>query len=171
MSESVDLALDIETPLGPIRGRVNVEKRPMGLADLVPMAQELTDLLARRAIQRVEQEGKELSCRAGCGACCRQMVPLSPPEAFYLIDMIDSFSAEKKEKLLGRFERIEAELEGQKMIEPLLAPDYSDDIAMGSAKSYLSLQMPCPFLVDESCTIHNYRPVACREYNVTSPAE
>jgi hypothetical protein len=31
--------------------------------------------------------------------------------------------------------------------------------------------MPCPFLIDESCSIHAHRPVVCREYNVTSPPE
>jgi Fe-S-cluster containining protein len=29
----------------------------------------------------------------------------------------------------------------------------------------------CPFLEDESCSIHPDRPIACREYLVTSPAE
>jgi hypothetical protein len=28
----------------------------------------------------------------------------------------------------------------------------------------------CPFLEDESCSIHVDRPIACREYLVTSPA-
>ena len=31
--------------------------------------------------------------------------------------------------------------------------------------------MPCPFLEDESCSIHPERPLVCREYLVTSPAE
>jgi Fe-S-cluster containining protein len=31
--------------------------------------------------------------------------------------------------------------------------------------------MPCPFLEDESCSIHPDRPLVCREYLVTSPAE
>jgi hypothetical protein len=31
--------------------------------------------------------------------------------------------------------------------------------------------MPCPFLEDESCSIYVDRPMVCREYHVTSPAE
>ena len=31
--------------------------------------------------------------------------------------------------------------------------------------------MPAPFLEEESCSIHPDRPMACREYLVTSPAE
>lgn len=170
MDDTVDLVLSVETLLGPIRGRVNVDKGPMGLADLVPLALQLTDLLTGRAVKREAQAGRAVSCRAGCGACCRQMVPLSPPEAFYLMDMIDSFPAESRKTVLDRFDPIVAELERRDMIEPLLASEYSDDIAMASAKVYFSMQQPCPFLVDESCSIHPHRPVACREFNVTSPA-
>ena len=38
-------------------------------------------------------------------------------------------------------------------------------------REYFSQQIACPFLEDESCSIHPSRPVACREYLVTSPAE
>jgi Fe-S-cluster containining protein len=36
---------------------------------------------------------------------------------------------------------------------------------------YFHLGIPCPFLEDESCSIHVDRPLTCREYLVTSPAE
>ena len=40
------------------------------------------------------------------------------------------------------------------------------------ARDYFRLGLPCPFLEDESCGIHEHRPLACREYLVTSdPAE
>src|SRR5207247_591640 len=32
-------------------------------------------------------------------------------------------------------------------------------------------KIPCPFLEEESCSIHLDRPVQCREYLVTSPPE
>ena len=39
------------------------------------------------------------------------------------------------------------------------------------ALDYLYVRVPCPFLEDESCSIHPIRPLACREYLVTSPPE
>ena len=36
---------------------------------------------------------------------------------------------------------------------------------------YFRLGLACPFLEDESCSIHEVRPIACREYLVTTPAE
>ncbi|GGE18089.1 hypothetical protein GCM10011529_25770 [Polymorphobacter glacialis] len=37
-------------------------------------------------------------------------------------------------------------------------------------RSYFRMAVACPFLDDENCTIHPDRPLACREYLVTSPA-
>jgi hypothetical protein len=36
---------------------------------------------------------------------------------------------------------------------------------------YFRLGIACPFLEDESCSIHPDRPMACREYLVSSPPE
>lgn len=102
--------------------------------------------------------------------CCRQMVPLSAPEAFYLADLLDSISANRRKEILKRFEEIVEKLERRNLIDELLDPDYCDDAVLPIAKKYFLLNLPCPFLLEESCSIHPNRPVACREYNVTSPA-
>src|SRR5579863_2761309 len=171
MGDAVDLALEFESPFGPIRARIRIDKEPKSLADLVPAAMMLTEVLVQRAGRREEEAGRKISCRAGCGACCRQMVPLSPPEAFFLMDMIDAYPRAQREKILGRFEPVVKRLQSLDLIDSLLDPVYSDDFALEAAKSYFSLQIPCPFLVAESCGIHQYRPLGCRDYNVTSPAE
>jgi len=36
-------------------------------------------------------------------------------------------------------------------------------------RRYLALALPCPFLVEETCSIYSWRPIACRQYFVTSP--
>jgi len=160
----------LATPLGPIRGRVAIDPGPMRLVDLVSTAYELTNILVQKAAQREEKAGRSIACGPQCGVCCRQMVPLSPPEAFYLVDLIDSLDLQGRNELLKLFEAIADRLNRHGMINELLSPDYSDDPVLEIAKQYFQLQMACPFLVDESCSIHPHRPVACREYNVTSPA-
>jgi hypothetical protein len=42
---------------------------------------------------------------------------------------------------------------------------------MANSARYFNVGIACPFLDDESCSIHPDRPLACREYLVTSPAE
>jgi Fe-S-cluster containining protein len=39
------------------------------------------------------------------------------------------------------------------------------------ALEYLAEKIACPFLENESCLIHQDRPLSCREFLVTSPAE
>jgi Fe-S-cluster containining protein len=167
---AVTFSVELMTQLGQIRGKVDIASGPLTLADLAPTAFEITDILVSRARRQEEQKGKRISCRPGCGACCCQMVPLSPPEAFYLADLIDSFDPDRHERIMHRFEAIAAVLEEKDMVERLLEPEYTDDPVLAIAGEYFSLKMPCPFLADDSCSIHPYRPVACREYNVTSPA-
>jgi Fe-S-cluster containining protein len=162
--------VELPTPDGVIRGKVGVTRGPMRLAGLVPTACQLTDALVERAA-RVEQEaGRSVSCRAGCGACCRHMVPVSPPEAFHLLDVVESFAPERRQAALKQFDQIGSVLDKRKMIDELLDPEVVNEPALPVARQYFALGLPCPFLVDESCSIHPYRPVACRDYNVTSPA-
>jgi Fe-S-cluster containining protein len=165
------MSVALTTPSGVLRGKVSVDTGPMRLAELVPTACELTNVLVGQAAQREQKAGRQISCRTGCGACCRQMVAISPPEAFYMMDMLDSFVSSHRAEVMERIERIVNELERQQMIDELMNPQYSDDAILPIARKYFLLGMPCPFLVDESCSIHPHRPVVCREYNVTSPAE
>jgi len=139
MGETAFFEVDLATPLGQVRGRVAVDTGPMGLVDLVPTALELTNILVDRARRREEKEGRRISCRAGCGVCCRQMVPLSAPEAFYLADLMDSISANRRKEVLKRFGGIVEELERQNLIDELLDPDYCDDAVLPIAKKYFLL--------------------------------
>ena len=50
-------------------------------------------------------------------------------------------------------------------------PDFSPADYDRVVTGYLHENFACPFLEDESCSIHPDRPLVCREYLVTSPAE
>ncbi len=139
--------------------------------DLVPTALEFTDILVKRANAREKRKGRSVSCKAGCGTCCYQMVPLSPPEAIWIAELVDYLEKTEWKGISRKFGEIEQVLINHGMVEELLNPDYSDDVALDVAKRYFWLKIPCPFLKDNSCGIYPYRPVACREYNVTSPSE
>lgn len=164
------MRVTLNTPEGPIRGSVQVETGPIYLADLVSTAQELTNILVSRANRREEKAGRPISCRAGCGACCRQMISLSIPECFYLADFLDSFEPARRKAVQDRFDTTEAELTRRGITEFFDRSDYDGEAALKLAIDYFYLGIPCPFLVDESCGIHEHRPVVCRDYNVTSPA-
>jgi Fe-S-cluster containining protein len=163
--------IELPTPDGVIRGKVAVTTGPMRLAGLVRIAYEVTNALVTRAVQFEVQSGHQISCRAGCGACCRHMVPVSPPEAFAIADLLDGLTPARRRVVVERFARVVETLRAQDMIDELLAPRVTDETSLPIARRYFALGMACPFLEDESCSIHADRPVVCRDFNVTSPAE
>jgi Fe-S-cluster containining protein len=142
----------------------------MRLADLVATAVGLTEIMVRRARTFEEKAGRAVSCCAGCGACCRQMVPLSAPEAFQLADFIDSLAPHHREAVMTRFDAVVDALDRETLLASLVDTDLLADASKALSMRYFRLGLACPFLVDESCSIHAVRPVACREYNVTTPA-
>lgn len=162
--------VEFPTADGVVRGKVAVTTGPMRLTGLVQTAFDLTNALVSRAVQAEQAAGRALTCRAGCAACCRHMVPVSPPEAFFIADMLDGLPAERRELLQARFDHIVQDLDRRRMIGHLLEPEPTDSAVLPVAREYFALQHACPFLEHESCGIHPHRPVACRDYNVTTPA-
>lgn len=170
-ADAVLFPVELRSATGPVRGRLAVRRGPMRLADLVPLALELTDVLVARAAESEAREGRHVSCRAGCAACCRQLVPLSPPEVFFLGDLVASLPAARRSALGARFDAGVRGLASAGLLEPLLALDASSDTGVALAAEVFQQGLPCPFLDDaDACGIHAQRPAACRHYNVTSPA-
>ncbi len=111
------------------------------------------------------ERGKDISCRKGCGACCRQLVPISRTEGEALLALIEAMPEERRTALRARFAAAEATITAAGLAERGTHSDREMSVA------YFALGVPCPFLDEESCSIHPDRPLVCREYLVTSPAE
>jgi len=165
------ITLAIETPDGQLPpARVQVPDIPMKLTSLIPPIQQLCNGIVSLAIRREINRGARISCKKECGVCCRQLVPLSPPEAFFLLDYVGGFSPERERMIKARFRAIKEAMEADGLIERLKRiGDTQEHKALGG--DYFRMGRPCPFLEDNSCSIHPHRPFSCREYNVTSPPE
>lgn len=165
------ITINIETPDGKLpTAKVKIPDIPMGLANLVPPMQQLCNGIVELAIKREIASGSAISCKKGCGVCCCQLVPLSAPEAFFLYGYIKSLPTERRTIIESRFNEIRKAMDSAGIIERLLKIEDTKEHKV-LAWDYFKLAMPCPFLEDSSCSIHPIRPFACREYNVTSPAE
>jgi Fe-S-cluster containining protein len=117
------------------------------------------------AVVDAVEAGRTISCRKGCGACCRQLVPISPTEGEALLALVEAMPKERRKAVRARFAAAEAAIARAALAERGNRTDREMSVA------YFSLRVPCPFLEDESCSIHPDRPLVCREYLVTSPAE
>src|SRR2546423_12084461 len=159
-----------------VRGqRLDVEVRiPDGklpVAQMLPVFRSVAENFVDMGVAKEKKAGRTVSCQKGCGACCRQLVPISAIEAREVAKVVERMPPKRKEMILRRFAEAREKLADAEMLDPLLHPDhYGDDQMRALGREYFNLGIPCPFLEDESCSIYLDRPITCREYLVTSPA-
>ncbi|MGQ0582948.1 MAG: YkgJ family cysteine cluster protein [Reyranella sp.] len=139
---------------------ITVPSAPVPATDVVPALQGLVN-----AVVAAAEVGQSISCRKGCGACCRQLVPVSRTEGERLLALVETMPADRRKILHARFAAAETILDAAGLSDRAGRSDRELSLA------YFALAIPCPFLEDESCSIHPDRPLVCREYLVTSPAE
>jgi Fe-S-cluster containining protein len=155
-----------------VRGEARVPAGAVALEELLPVFRMVTEAVVKVSVKAVEQGGKEISCRAGCGACCRQPVPVSLPEARRIAALVEGLAGARRAEVEGKFAEIERRVEEAGLMGAFLNPDALSKEEFGRAPmDYFRMGMACPFLQEESCGIYEERPLACREYLVTSPAE
>jgi Fe-S-cluster containining protein len=140
------------------------------LTEILPVLQSLDGSLLSAVGDQLNDAGLSISCKAGCGACCRQMVPLSLFEAEALAVWIATLDPNTRQILAQRFHQALLKLASAGLIDRLISEDWLADtvFAQQLVLDYFSQGVPCPFLQDESCSIHPIRPLICREYLVTS---
>src|SRR5260370_36311156 len=76
-------------------------------AEIVPALQGLVN-----AVVEAAEAGHTVSCRQGCGACCRQLVPVSRTEGERLLQLMETMPAGRRDALSKRFAAAQAADEG-----------------------------------------------------------
>ena len=61
---------------------MTVPAKPVKPMRMLPIFQAMASSFVDTSIEEIEAQGKKISCKAGCGACCRQAVPLAEIEAY-----------------------------------------------------------------------------------------
>lgn len=143
------------------------------LTALLPIIQNLENAMIAKASEEASAAGTPISCGPRCGACCRQLVPVSLFEAEALTSWLRSLPEEQRRKLEARFHHALLALRDAGVIDKLVQQDWTTEkeAAAQLAIDYFHAAVPCPFLDNESCSIHPIRPLSCREYMVTSSPE
>ncbi len=155
-----------------LRTKMSVPNGPMQLSDLLPLARSFADAVMSAAISMVEDQGKRISCQKGCGVCCRQLVAIPEIEARHIGHLVNEFPDPLRARVRARFADARHRLDEAGLLEKLLHPDqWNEGEGNSLGLTYFRLAIPCPFLEGDACSIYAVRPLACREYLVTSPAE
>lgn len=136
---------------------------------LVPTLRELCNRVVDDVAETAQANGYEISCKMGCGACCRQYVPISPSEARLMATLVEEMPEPRRTEIKQRFEQAVERFKASDVVENAI--NYNrlpEEDQMKMAVDYFQLGIACPFLENESCSIYPDRPLICREYLVTS---
>ena len=154
-----------------IEAETAIPNAPLRVADLLPVLLSFDSAVVGMAADKTQSEGGQISCRAGCGACCRQLVPVSEAEAVYLAELVAEMPPERQALVRQRFQEALLAL-GEPLMERMRDTTKLAELDKRRelGQEYFSRGVPCPFLENESCSIYEHRPMSCREYLVTSPA-
>jgi len=169
--EILDVGLDLFGQ--PFHTHLAVPTGTMRLAEVVPIARRLCDRLVSFVLLGLREIGRDVPCQVGCSACCRYLVPLSPPEAFALLEEIQALPPARRARTLEAFRAAR-----RKLHEAALAPRQDSAPRAGGPSApltkaerwYAHLELDCPFLAHNLCSAYSWRPLACRSYFAVSDA-
>lgn len=164
----------------PLEFEMSVPANPVKSRRLLPIFQQMANAMVEAGVDMIERQGKKISCKPHCGACCRQAVPITEMEVYHIAELVENLPEPRRTEIkkrfaeaaehftkIGWYERLREFQSREKPVDPsTAAPEW-----IGLILEYFHQGVACPFLEDESCSIHPDRPVSCREYMVTSAAK
>jgi Fe-S-cluster containining protein len=142
--------------------------------------QRFIDAINTEQEEFASKQGQTISCHKGCAFCCGQLIQASLGECelivFYLYhneDVLNSFvrafpswlERAQKHPVLNKIEEAQRNRLAGKM-----SNDSMEQLGM-ELRSYWELQITCPFLMDNICSIYEVRPWACTSVISVSPSE
>jgi Fe-S-cluster containining protein len=145
MEFTLDLQL-IREILAAERARAHEEIRDRGALDAMKNSRHRHDARIAAAV-----DVGTLACCAGCTWCCHFTVDVRAAEVFGILDFIEQ-SLTPAER-----DRIHAELRAN-----------STALAKLGEAERATLNITCPFLREQRCTIYPVRPQSCRNYHATN---
>ncbi len=168
------ISADLNLSVGgkPLTIHLEVEQGLTGPEAILPFARELADKTLAVAVAKAVSQGKSISCQKGCSACCAQLVPISEIEAREIARLINRLPKARRRIIISRFKAGREKLQQAGLWRQLANPRTlgKHDLTVFGMR-YFDVQVFCPFLEGGACSIHEVRPIACREYLVISDPE
>lgn len=163
----------------PVEMEMTVPAKPVKPHRMLPVFHQMASAIVDLSVDAVEAAGGRISCKAGCDACCYQPIPLAEIEVYQIAELVESMPEPRRTKVKERFASARAHFTKMNWfvrVSELAAlampndPNYIQSDFLDEVMRYFHQGIACPFLEDKTCSIYDARPLACREYLVTSPA-
>jgi len=115
-----------------------------------------------------------VSCHKGCVYCCSQYVSISIAHGLVITDYLYKHQ-EFLDHFLRRYEKWLQTLAGTPALVTLEQYTTFSPVVRRTPQAllddYAKLDVPCPFLLNSSCTIYAVRPICCASHVAISPPE
>ncbi len=142
----------------PIEMTLTVPSTKVPPSAMLPVFRRITHSIIDAMVGQAEAGGEKVSCQAGCGACCRQYIPIAHVEARQLAELVSALPEPRQTEIRRRF------AEAAHRFGELDHSASLHDVGL----AFIRAGIPCPFLENETCSIYSERPLSCREHLVTS---
>src|SRR5262249_53175458 len=149
--------------------------RPVAREDAVAIAADVQAACDYGVDMRAEvcrQQGEVIACRAGCNACCEQLVMIYAAEAELIADWLRA--PERAEILRNFLAAYPSWIEGLGVsrAEGIAGTEARDAAGQFAAcVAHWRRHVMCAFNRDGLCTIYPVRPVLCRSYHALDTSE
>jgi hypothetical protein len=87
----------------PVEMNMSVPAKPVKPTRMLPIFQAMTNEFLDIGINASLSKGETVSCTKGCGACCKQPVPISEIEAYQLNELVENMPEPKRSEVKERF--------------------------------------------------------------------
>ncbi len=156
----------------PLEMQLTVPAKPVKPQRMLPIFQQMSNSFVEMGVNAVKSSGKKISCQEGCAACCYQAIPLAEIEAYRIAEIVENLPELRRTEIKNRFDAASRHFHEIGWFErldqcALMPKEARQKVVM----EYFYENVSCPFLEDGACSIYEDRPLACREYLVTSAAE
>src|SRR5262249_27795729 len=102
-----------------LEAELTVPNAPMYLRQALPLVQALADQVVDAGVQMAEAQGEQVSCKKGCGACCRQLVPMAEVEARNIRGVVEALPEPRRSVVKERFAAARQRLAAAGLLEKL----------------------------------------------------
>ncbi|MFC1900993.1 hypothetical protein ACFLYN_05310 [Chloroflexota bacterium] len=158
------------------------EMRKEFCIDYIKTKKRAFDKLHMQFTGMIKERGEEITCHKGCSTCCILYIEASVNECelivYYLYDNMYTFFTFLEQypewrRRIGQYgdPLLDCELTVAEMRREDRWTDEAQHELDRKLLDYQILDVPCPFLHNDICIIHEVRPYACANHLVTSPAE
>jgi Fe-S-cluster containining protein len=161
-------------------GEIGIQRRKF-CTNFINQKKATFHRIERDIFAQIEAHGETVTCRKGCPVCCVLYIEANIQEceaiSYYLYEnrqVLNSFIKryelwrDKMKQLGGSFALCERILH-QPTGKQLSNNDMSEMLFV--LKKYQEQNIPCSFLDNGACSIHEVRPYVCANHFVSTPAE